>query len=79
MKTFDFSRHAVGLSAAAMLAACGGAQPPTGAPSAMPQSRAIATHAHRGGSRMLPEAESRTLLYVATGDNVYVFRTRTAN
>ncbi len=72
MKTFDFSRHALGLSAAAMLAACGGSQPPTGAPAAMPQSRAIATHAHRGGSRMLPEAESRTLLYVATGDNVYV-------
>ena len=29
----------------------GGAQPPIGAPGAMPQSHAIATHALHGGSR----------------------------
>jgi len=59
-------------AAAALLAGCGRSQPPTGAPAAMPQSRAIGTQAHRGASWMLPEAESHTLLYVATGDNVYV-------
>jgi hypothetical protein len=30
-----------------LLAGCGGSQPPVGAPGAMPQSRAIATHAER--------------------------------
>ena len=47
-----------------MLAGCGGSQPPIGAPGAMPQSRAIATHADRAGSWMLPEAKSEDLLYV---------------
>jgi len=47
-----------------MLAACGGSQTPIGAPGAMPQSRAIATHAQHGGSWMLPEAKGRDLLYV---------------
>jgi hypothetical protein len=55
-----------------MLAGCGGSQPPVGAPDAMPQTSAIATHADRGKSWMLPEARGRNLLYVATGDNVYV-------
>ena len=64
-----------GVAAAAMLAGCGGSQPPVGAPGAMPQSRAIATHAERGGSWMLPEAKSGALLYVSSDatDEVYVF------
>ena len=37
--------------AAAMLAGCGGSQPPIGAPVAMPQSRAIAQRTARGASR----------------------------
>jgi len=55
--------------ASAVLAACGGSQPPIGA---TPQSRAIATHAERGGSWMLPEAKSEPLVYVANG-TVYVY------
>jgi hypothetical protein len=54
--------------AAAMLAGCGGSQPPIGAPGAMPQTFAIATHAERGTSWMLPEAKSDDLLYVG-GNN----------
>jgi len=41
MKSVDFGRCALGTCvAAAMLAACGGSQPPIGAPEAMPQNRA---------------------------------------
>jgi hypothetical protein len=66
MKSFDFSRFALSISAAAaFLAGCGGSQPPIGAPGAMPQSRAIATRAQRGGSWMLPESSKQSLLYVA--------------
>ena len=55
MKSLDFGRYVLGsFAAAALLSACGGSQPPIGAPGAMPQSRAIATHAERGGSWMLP-------------------------
>jgi hypothetical protein len=49
-----------------LLAGCGGAQPPIGAPGAMPQSRTIATHAERGGSWMLPEAKSEDLIYASS-------------
>ena len=62
--------NALALSlAASILAGCGGSQPPIGAPGAMPQSRAIATHAQSGGSWMLPEAKSEDLLYVSVYDN----------
>ena len=65
MRTSDFSRYILGICAtAAMLAGCGGSQPPIGAPSAMSQSHAIATH-DRGGSWMLPEAKAGDLLYVS--------------
>lgn len=50
-----------------LLTGCGGLQPPIGAPGTMPQSRAITTHADRGGSWMLPEAKHKTLVYVTTG------------
>jgi hypothetical protein len=56
-----FRRSALGLSAAAFLAACGGSQPPIGAPGAMPQTSAIATHAEPGGLRVLPPDERDTL------------------
>jgi hypothetical protein len=39
MIRLDFSRYALCSYAAAMLARCGGSQPPIGAPGAMPQSR----------------------------------------
>ncbi len=45
MKSLDFGRYALcSCVAAAMLAACGGSRPPIGAPGAMPQRYAIATH-----------------------------------
>jgi hypothetical protein len=61
--------------AAALLAACGGSQPPIGAPGAIKQTSAITQHADRSGSWMLPDAKSRDLLYVDAGDGtiVYVF------
>jgi hypothetical protein len=58
---------------AALLAGCGGSQPPIGAPGGMLQSRAVATHAERGGSWMLPEAKSEDLLYVSDSDEDLVF------
>jgi hypothetical protein len=57
------------LGTAALLAACNGSQPPIGAPGAMPQSSAIARHARRGGSWMLPTAKSGDLLYLMTDTN----------
>jgi hypothetical protein len=47
--------------AAAMLAGCGGSQPPISAPGAMQQSTPITTHADRPGSWMLPEAKDGDL------------------
>ena len=61
------------LTAVAMLAGCGGSQPPISAPGAMPQTSALATHAERGGSWMAHDAKSKDLLYVPAGPNVYVF------
>jgi hypothetical protein len=63
--------------AAAMLAGCGGWQPPIGAPGAMPRTSVIATHVDRGGSWMLPEARGRDLLYISSStyqySDVYVY------
>ncbi len=64
--SFVLSRYTLSSCVAAvMLSGCGGSQPPIGAPGAMPQSRAIATRADRGGSWMLPEAKSEDLLYIS--------------
>ncbi len=64
MRSLGLGRYALSSCvAAALLAGCGGSQPPIGAPSAMPQSRAIAQRAGRGGSWMLPEAKGEDLLY----------------
>lgn len=66
-------------AATALLAGCGGAQPPIGAPGTMPRSRSVATHADRGGSWMLPEAGGQDLVYVSDMGNssrpssVYVY------
>jgi len=73
MKRLSLSRAGLGLSAAALLAACGGSQPPIGAQGAMPQSPAIARHARRGGSWMLPEAKSEDLLYASDYKNSTVW------
>jgi hypothetical protein len=52
-------------AAAGLLTGCGGSQPQIGGAAAIPESRAIATHAERDGSWMLPEAKSENLLYVS--------------
>jgi hypothetical protein len=64
-----FGRSAItSLIIGAMLAGCGGSQPPIGVPSAMPQTAALATHADRGKSG------SGDLLYVSSPDNnTYLF------
>jgi hypothetical protein len=41
-------------AAMAMLAGCGGSQPPIGASGAIPQNRAVTTRAERGGSWVPP-------------------------
>ena len=70
MKSLDFRRCALSSGVAvAMLAACGGSQPPIGAPGAIPQTSALATRAERGKSWMLPEAKNSDLLYVAASQN----------
>jgi hypothetical protein len=64
----ELGRNVLGICiAAAILAGCGGSQPRIGAPAAMPQSPATATHAARGKSWMLPEAKSEDLLYATGG------------
>ncbi|HLY00997.1 MAG TPA: hypothetical protein VKR56_00720 [Candidatus Cybelea sp.] len=68
MKVFVFSCALV--ISAALLAGCGGSQPPIGAPGVMPQTPVA--RVEPGTSWMLPEAKGGDLLYVATGDNVYV-------
>ncbi len=60
-------RAAIVSAAVALLAGCGGPQSLIGAPGAMPQGRAIVTHADRSGSWMLPEAKNASLLYTAGG------------
>ncbi|MGC1380272.1 MAG: hypothetical protein WA814_04530 [Candidatus Baltobacteraceae bacterium] len=51
--------------AVALLSACGGSQPIGAPPGAIPQSAALATHATRGTSWMLPAAKGGDLLYIA--------------
>ena len=73
MKSLDFSRNALGCCVvAAMLAGCGGSQPPIGAPGAMPQTSTIATHAQPGKSWMLAEAKGEDLLYIANFTDLLV-------
>ena len=65
MKVSGISRYVLCASMSiALLAGCGGSQPPIGALGAMQQTSAIATYAERGGSWMLPEAKSEDLLYI---------------
>ncbi len=66
-------RYALSCAATVMLAGCGGSQPPVGAPDAMPQTSAIATHADRGKSWMLREARIDDLLYVTTLEGVKIY------
>jgi hypothetical protein len=74
MRIWDFSRSTFGIcAAAAMLAACGGSQPPIGAPGAMQQSRAVATHTEHAQSWMRQGVSKNDLLYVTDLQEVRVF------
>jgi sugar lactone lactonase YvrE len=53
MNSSNFNRVLDLCAAAALLAGCGGPQPPIGAPGAMPQNRAIVTQVDRSGSWIL--------------------------
>ncbi len=76
MKSLDLSRYALcSCAAAAMLAGCGGSQPPIGAPGTMPQTAAQQSRSaqrYDGASWMAPEAKSENLMYITDGDSVVV-------
>jgi hypothetical protein len=82
MRSLDFSRNALtSCVAAAMLAGCGGSQPPIGAPGAAPQASAIATRAKptqnlfglRVGSELAPPARQALLYFSSPAEEkVYV-------
>lgn len=77
MKASGLNRYALSFSiAAALLAGCGGSQPPIGAPGAVSQSPAIAMHVAHGTSWMLPPAKV-TLIYAAGDGYSYVLSART--
>ena len=80
MRSLDFDRFALSMGvAAAMLAGCGGSQPPIGAPGAMASSRANTLTEPAGGHSnhpwMTPPSSGQALLYVVnqTDQNVYVY------
>jgi sugar lactone lactonase YvrE len=85
MRVSHLGRYALSCCAAiAILPGCGGSQPPIGAPGAMPQGSAIATHADRGKSALETTPQSlgynvtAPLLYATNvgNTNVTVYRAR---
>jgi hypothetical protein len=64
MRTLGFKRYALSCVAIALLAGCGGSQPPIGAPGAMTQTAATDAQEAKNGS---------DLLYVAGSGAAYVF------
>jgi sugar lactone lactonase YvrE len=73
MSTSPLIRYSLSIGAAVLLAKCGGSQPPIGVPGAMPQTSAIAAHADRGKSWMLPApTTAHSADYVASGPLLYV-------
>jgi hypothetical protein len=69
MRSLDFGRYALFcIAAIAILAGCGGSQPPIGGPGAVPQNRAVPAPNHNT-SWMLPGTSSESLIYVATHDS----------
>lgn len=74
MKRLRFVPFVIACSiASALLAGCGGSQPPLVAPGTIQQSIPIAAHVERDGSWMLPEAKKDTLLYVSADYGVTVY------
>src|SRR5580692_7851661 len=78
MKSLDFGRCALTCCApVAMLAGCGGSQPPIGAAGAMPQSSALAAHTTPRWSALKPGAPS--LGYKTTAPLLYATNTGNFN
>jgi hypothetical protein len=74
MKLWGSRGYVLSTSVALALAGCDGSQAPIGAPGAVPQSRAIDTHAARARSWMLREAKGDDLVYVsASSGDVYIY------
>ncbi|MGB8965283.1 MAG: hypothetical protein WCB99_06555 [Candidatus Cybelea sp.] len=73
MKASDASPYAPSFCAMALLVACGGSQPPIGAPGAGSRALASATHAEHGMSWMSPRASGSDLLYVSTTGYIFVY------
>jgi hypothetical protein len=73
MKSLGLGRYALcSCVAAALLAACGGSQPPIDAAAFMPAIAAGPRATHPGHSWMLKEASSEALLYITGSQYVYV-------
>jgi hypothetical protein len=84
MRIWDFGRSAFGIYAAAMLAGCGGSQPPIGAPGAMPQSavlQSLNTHSNAIPAQSSAYSTSGPLVYVAnfTNNDVTVYHANARN
>ena len=76
MKSLGLSCNALAIgAAAALLAGCGGSQPPIGVSGAMPQSSTLAMHTDGGQSWMLPGAKSQDLIYSSHSEGVAVYFT----
>ncbi|MBV9720164.1 MAG: hypothetical protein JOZ77_12665 [Candidatus Eremiobacteraeota bacterium] len=73
MKVVPLVKLLSSLALGVLFTDCGGSQAPIGAPRAMPQSRAIASHGARGGSWMRPDVSGRNLLYTSSDDIVDVY------
>jgi len=74
MQTSISNRRVLSIcAAAALLAGCGGSQPPIGAPGAIPQSRVIGAHSDHSASWMAPGAAKDDLLYITNHDTVTVY------
>lgn len=69
MKILRFSGYALCSCAAALLAGCGGSQPPIGAPRAMPQSAGITTLESAAAARSIGPESSYQVLYTFKGGN----------
>jgi hypothetical protein len=71
MNEQSFRRYAIWFVTAALLAGCGGSQPPVGASGAVPLSSATTAHA-KSAPWMLPEAKNEDLLYLASTDGTNI-------
>ena len=72
MKLSGLGRYALSCAAVALLAGCGGSQPPISAPGAMPQSVAPVSNLSERPSGAAGDARKGDLIYAAGFSNTYV-------